>query len=112
MPVYLIAQVEITDPERYRDYTRHTPRLIAEHGGRFIARGAAPLVLEGPPTTKRIVVIEFPSVDHAKAFYNSPDYVRARAIRNEASTAQLVVIEGLPDADWQAALAASQLESF
>jgi len=112
MPVYLIAQVDITDPERYRDYARHTPRIIAQHGGRFIARGAAPLVLEGPPTTKRIVVIEFPSMEHVKAFYDSPDYVRARAIRAEASTGQLVVIEGYPDADWQAALAASQQESL
>ena len=112
MPVYLIAQVDIADPERYREYTRHTPRIVAQHGGRFIARGAAPLVLEGPPTTKRIVVIEFPSMEHVKAFYNSPDYVRARAIRAEASTGQLVVIEGYPDADWQAALAASQQESL
>ncbi len=112
MPAYLIAQVDITDPERYRDYTRHTPRLVAEHGGRFVARSAAPLVLEGPPTTKRVVVIEFPSVDSARSFYHSPDYVRARAIRTEASTAQVLVVEGYPEADWQTALAASQLESF
>jgi uncharacterized protein (DUF1330 family) len=112
MPVYLIAEVEVTDPTRYRDYMRHTPRLVAEHGGRFVARGAAPVVLEGPPTSKRIVVIEFPSMEHAKSFYDSPDYVRARAIRAEASTAQVVVIESYPEADWQSALAASQLESF
>jgi uncharacterized protein (DUF1330 family) len=112
MPAYLIAQVEITDPERYRDYTRHTPRLVAEHGGRFIARSAAPLVLEGPPNTKRIVVIAFPSVQHAQAFYDSQDYARARGIRQEASTGQIVVVEGYPEDAWRAALAASQQESF
>ncbi len=112
MPVYLIAQVDITDPERYREYMRHTPRIVAAHGGRFVARGAAPVVLEGPPTTKRIVVIEFPSMADARAFYDSPDYVRARAIRAEASTAQLVVIDGYPEAEWLAALAANQKESL
>jgi uncharacterized protein (DUF1330 family) len=112
MPAYLIAQVDVTDPERYRDYTRHTPRLVAEHGGRFVARSAAPLVLEGLPSTKRMVVIEFPSVEKAKAFYDAPDYVRARGIRQEASTAQVVVVEGYPEDEWKAALAASQLESF
>ena len=112
MPAYLIAQVDVADPERYRDYMRHTPRIVAEHGGRMVARGPSPLVLEGPPTAKRIVVIEFPSTEHAQAFYDSPDYVRARAIRQEASTAQIVVVDGFPDADWQNALAASRLESF
>jgi uncharacterized protein (DUF1330 family) len=107
MPAYLIVRVDITDPEQYREYMRHTPRIIAAHGGRFIARGAEPLTLEGPPSKQRVVVIEFPSMEQAKTFYDSPDYRRARAIRADAGSAHIVAVEGYPDADWQAALAAS-----
>jgi uncharacterized protein (DUF1330 family) len=107
MPAYLVVRVDITDPERYREYMRHTPRIIAEHGGRFIARGAEPVTLEGPPSNQRVVVIEFPSMEQAKAFYASPDYTRARSIRAGAGAAHMVAVEGYADADWQAALAAS-----
>jgi uncharacterized protein (DUF1330 family) len=112
MPAYVIVHVEVTDWEKYRAYMRHTPRIIAEHGGRFIVRGGEAVTLEGAPSAQRVVVLEFPSLDHAKAFYNSPDYTRARAIRAGGGEAQIIAVEGYPDADWQSVLAASRLERF
>src|SRR5277367_6973906 len=63
MPAYMIVHVSITDPEKYREYTRHTPRIIAAHGGRFIVRGGESVTLEGEPSQQRVVVVEFPSLE-------------------------------------------------
>jgi uncharacterized protein (DUF1330 family) len=112
MPAYVIVHVEVTDWEKYREYMRHTPRIIAEHGGRFIVRGGESVTLEGAPSARRLVVVEFPSLDQAKAFYDSPDYRRARAIRAGGGDAHIVAVDGYPEADWKNQLAASQQESF
>jgi uncharacterized protein (DUF1330 family) len=94
MAAYIIARVNVTDWSRYREYTRLTPGAIERFGGRFIVRGGDMLTLEGPPETGRIVVIEFPSLDQAKAFYNSEEYARARRLREGAATGQFIAIEG------------------
>ena len=95
MAAYVIADVDITDPERYKDYTAHTPESIARHGGRWVVRGGTTQVLEGDWNPSRIVVIEFPSVDAALEWFNSPEYQELAAIRREASTARIVVAEGV-----------------
>lgn len=61
MPGYLIARVDVKDPQQYSKYTAVTPDAIARHGGRFIVRGGPVKTLEGPEENARIVVIEFPS---------------------------------------------------
>jgi len=81
MPAYLIARVQVTDWERYREYTGATPAAIAKYGSRFIVRGGETINLEGPPETGRVVIIEFPSLDQAKAFYFSEEYSRAKKLR-------------------------------
>jgi uncharacterized protein (DUF1330 family) len=91
---YVIAEVQITDPERYKDYTAHTPASIAPHGGRWVVRGGATQVLEGDWNPGRVVVIEFPSVDAALEWFNSGDYQQLAAIRREASSARILVVEG------------------
>jgi uncharacterized protein (DUF1330 family) len=95
---YVIADVEITDPERYSDYTAQTPESIARHGGRWVARGGAAQVLEGDWEPGRIVVIEFPSMDAALEWFNSDAYQELAAIRREASAARILVVEGASDA--------------
>lgn len=95
MPAYLIARVQVTDWERYREYTKLTPGAIARFGGRFIVRGGENLTLEGPPETGRVVVIEFPTFEQAKAFYNSADYARARKLREGAATGQFILVDGV-----------------
>jgi uncharacterized protein (DUF1330 family) len=94
MPAYLIARVRVTDPEQYKEYTKLTPAAIAKHGGRFVVRGGAVSTLEGPSEQDRVVVIEFPSVERAKAFWDSPEYREAKAKRAGAATGQFILVDG------------------
>lgn len=91
---YIIAQVDVTNPQQYAEYTKLTPGLIEKAGGRFIARGGRTATLEGPAARSRVVIIEFPSFERAQEFYNSPEYVAARKLREGAATAQFVLVEG------------------
>ena len=92
---YVLAQIEVTNAERYGEYTKLTPAIVAKYGGRFLARGGRTATLEGPPAKGRVAVIEFPSFDAAQRFYDSPEYSAARKVREGAATAQFVAVEGL-----------------
>ena len=91
---YLIGEVEVHDPEQYAKYTAKTPDAIAKHGGKFIVRGGAWDALEGEAPKGRVVVIEFPSLDAARAFYQSDDYQPLIPIRQSASEGRLFLVEG------------------
>jgi uncharacterized protein (DUF1330 family) len=95
MPAYLIAQVRIHDPAIYKLYTDRSPAIIAKHGGRVLARGGATEILEGDAHERRVVVIEFPSMEAARAFYCSPEYQQAKQIRAPISDAQFVLVQGM-----------------
>ena len=95
MAGYIIARVNVTDPEEYKNYTAVTPGLIAKYGGHFIVRGGETVTFEGPEETGRVVVIEFESLEQAKVFYNSDDYQAAIGLRSAASTGQLIAIAGV-----------------
>jgi uncharacterized protein (DUF1330 family) len=97
MPAYILARIEVTDPMRYKEYTDRTPPVLAEHGGRFLVRGGPVTVLEGPDEKRRLVVIEFPSVEKAKAFFKSPGYDAAKQFRIGAARAEFLVVEGVPE---------------
>ncbi len=90
---YWIAQVDVTDPERYRDYIAANRTAFEKYGGRFLVRGGRAETVEGQARA-RIVVIEFPSFEAARACYDSPEYAAARAIREAASVGDLVIAEG------------------
>jgi len=94
MAAYLIVRVEITDPERYDRYKLLTPAAVAAHGGRFVVRGGPSEVLEGPPEDRRLVVLEFPTAEDARSFYDSPEYREARDVRAGAADMQMVLVEG------------------
>ncbi len=94
MPAYVIARVDVTDPEQYAKYRAVTPGAVAAFGGKFIVRGGAIETLEGPEETRRVVVIEFESMEKARAFYNSEKYQAAIKLRQPASDAQLVLVDG------------------
>ena len=94
MTAYWIAHVTVTDPEAYRGYQALAPAAFAAHGARFLARGGAHEVLEGP-VLDRHVVIEFPSLAAARACYQSAEYQAARAQREGAAVAHVVIVEGL-----------------
>ena len=108
MAAYIIGQITITDPEHYREYTKHTPRLIADHGGRYLVRGGDKTILEGAADARRVVVIEFPDRTAAEAFYNAPDYSGVRAIRLAASEGQLMIVDGFDATTWASVVAESR----
>ena len=95
MPAYVIANINIEDPVRYEDYKRMVPGTLGPFGGRFIARGGNVEVLEGQWRPERLVVIEFPSVDRARAWWNSQEYAEARALRQATSRGTLLILEGV-----------------
>lgn len=94
MPAYMIAEIEVTDPDAYKAYASRAPDVIARHGGRFVVRGGAVELLEGGPPPARLVVIEFPDAATARAFYGSPDYREIQPLRQRASHGRLVLVEG------------------
>ncbi|MBL8060605.1 MAG: DUF1330 domain-containing protein [Chthonomonas sp.] len=108
MAAYIIARISIHEPQRYTEYTKRTPPVLHQYGGRFVARGSDVTTLEGPTETRRIVVLEFADADSAKAFYFSPEYTEIRAHRDASSDAEFIIVEGYPEEEWAAALAASQ----
>lgn len=96
MPAYLIVDTEITDPVAYEDYKALARPLGEKYGGVYRARGGAMDVLESDRwTPSRIVVIEFPSMDAARAFVDSADYAPVRAIRRANARCSMVLVEGL-----------------
>jgi len=95
MPAYLIADIEVTDPEGYEEYKRRVPAIIAAHGGRYLARGGAVEVLEGTWRPKRNAIIEFADLASFRAFWDSPEYQPLRELRERAAKSNLVVVEGL-----------------
>ena len=94
MPAYVIVQVEVTDWEKFQDYLKESPGVIAAHGGRYRARGGETVVLEGEDQGKRIVLIEFPSLRKAQDWYNSPEYREVKQLREGAATGLLIAVEG------------------
>lgn len=94
MPAYWIAHVTVTDPERYKGYQALAPAAFAAHGARFLARGGDHSVMEGPAHARH-VVIEFPSLEAARACYASPEYTAARVEREGACMAEVVLVDGL-----------------
>jgi uncharacterized protein (DUF1330 family) len=96
MKAYVIANIDVQDPVRYADYIKLTPGTIAPFGGRFIARGGRSERLEGDTPANRLVILEFPSYEQAKAWYGSDGYRVAMAIRQSASRGSLILVEGAP----------------
>ncbi len=95
MPAYLIANIEVTDAAAYEEYRQRVPAIIAAHGGRYLVRGGATELFEGDGRPARLVVLEFPDMAHARAFYQSPEYRPLIAIRQRASRVSITAVEGV-----------------
>jgi uncharacterized protein (DUF1330 family) len=98
MPAYVIAQVEITDPDGFKPYHDGVPDVIARYGGRYVVRGGDPEALEGDWAPSRLVVLEFDDVDAARRWYDSAEYQELVASRAGAARVSLVVAGGVGDA--------------
>jgi uncharacterized protein (DUF1330 family) len=94
---YWIAHVNITNPERYKDYIAANAVAFRKFDARFLVRGGDCVVAKGDMGGRRHVVIEFDSYASAKACHDSPEYQAAAKIRDEASDAHLIIIEGYQD---------------
>lgn len=94
MPAYIIVLADVTDRERYGEYAKATPAVVAQFGGRFIARGGRTRTLEGPAETRRTVILEFPTFEQAEAFYQSEMYQRVKRLRAGAANATFILVDG------------------
>jgi uncharacterized protein (DUF1330 family) len=94
MAAYLIAEVDVQDAALFEEYRKLVPATIARHGGKYVARGGATETLEGGWTPKRMVVLEFPSMEQARKWYHSADYAPALAMRLKAAKTKAILVEG------------------
>ncbi len=94
MSAYLFANLAVTDPAGFGKYRDLVAPLIARFGGRYLVRGGAVAVVEGRPGLKRVVLVEFPSMEALKAFYFGAEYAPVKAIREAASTGDVALLEG------------------
>ncbi len=95
MSAYLIANVDIKDIEKFKEYLKATPQIIKKYGGKFLVRGGDFEVYEGNWNPKRLVLIEFESMQKAKQFYNSPEYRVVKDLRQSSTYTEWVFVEGL-----------------
>ncbi len=94
MPAYWVGRVKIHNPVEFKKYTDRLPPIFAKYEAKALTRGGAFEVLEGPSLFERYVVIEFPSMDVARACHDDPAYLEAMAFRTgEVATSEVVIIE-------------------
>ncbi len=94
MTAYVIVDIDVKDAEGYKEYVKAAPATVAQFGGRYIVRGGANETLEGEWQAKRLVILEFPSMERARAWLNSEEYAPARALRHKYARTNMVLVEG------------------
>ncbi|WP_342360985.1 DUF1330 domain-containing protein [Terrarubrum flagellatum] len=95
MSAYVIAETEIRDAKLIETYRELAKASIERHGGRYIVRGGATELIEGGPEPRMMIVVEFPSMAQAKAWYASADYAEALKVRRDALDRRLIFVEGV-----------------
>ena len=92
---YVIVDMEVIDPERYAAYRELAAPAVEAGGGRYLARGGATEVFEGDRVPHRTVILEFPDMEAARAWYDSPAYLEARSVREGAAVGSFIAVEGI-----------------
>lgn len=95
MAGYVIVEIEVTDPVGYEEYKKMAGATVAKYGGKYIVRGGASETLEGDWQPKRIVILEFESVQRAKDWLNCAEYEEPRKMRHRTAKTNMVVVEGI-----------------
>jgi uncharacterized protein (DUF1330 family) len=95
MPAYVIASIEVTDPAEMEQYREGVGAVVAQYGGRYLAV-APPVMFEGEHQPHGGVLIEFPSVEQARAWYDSPEYAGLKALRERSARTIGMLVEGPP----------------
>jgi uncharacterized protein (DUF1330 family) len=94
MTAYVINDMEVTDAALLEEYKKLSPATVAQYGGRFLARGGKTETLEGNWFPRRLVILEFPTYEQARAWADSAEYAPAKRLRQKASRSNIVVVEG------------------
>ena len=95
MAAYIIASIEVTDPERFEVYRGQVPATIERHGGKYLVRGGAVEVVEGDRPARRTVVLEFASLEQARGWYYSDDYAGPKELRMASTISDVLIVEGV-----------------
>lgn len=95
MPAYIVVEVDVHNPTEYEDYKKLTPGSLKNFQGKFIVRGGKTESLEGDWNPKRFVMLEFPSIELAKAWWASEEYAPAKALRQRTASSKMIVVEGV-----------------
>ena len=95
MPAYVILDVKVNDPKTYDLYKQQSGPALEPFGGKFLVRGGEATVLEGGWQPNRVVVLEFPDADSARAWWSSDTYAEPKAIRQSASEGHMILVEGV-----------------
>ena len=95
MAAYVIVEIDILDPERYEEYKKLAGATVEKYGGKYIVRGGGTEVLEGDWNPKRIVVLQFDSMQRAKDWLNCEDYREPRKMRHRTAKTNMILVEGV-----------------
>jgi uncharacterized protein (DUF1330 family) len=95
MPAYIVVEVDVHNPTEYEDYKKLTPGSLKNFQGKFIVRGGKTETLEGDWSPKRFVMLEFPTIELAKAWWASEEYAPAKALRQRTASSKMIVVEGV-----------------
>ena len=94
MPVYMVIESRVKDPEKYREYLSQVPPIVAKYGGRYLARGGRITPMMGGWTPERMIIIEFPSEADIRQWLSSPEYGRIAPLREAGADMRSVLVEG------------------
>jgi len=91
---YVVAEINVTDPEAYKSYVAAVAPVVARFGGKYLVRGGQTISIEGAPPSGRVVVIEFDSLAAARTFEDSADYAAVSPIRHKAAQSRVFLVDG------------------
>jgi uncharacterized protein (DUF1330 family) len=94
MSVYVIASLTVKDAVRFEDYRRTVLPTMEKYSGRLVARGG-PIVIEGEWPRERLIIAEFPSIERARQWWDSPEYAEPKALRQATADSELVIVQGV-----------------
>ena len=94
MAAYVILDIDVKDPTTYAEYIARAPATVTAFGGKYLARAGRTEKLEGEWVPKRLVILQFDSLEQAKGWLDSADYAPVKALRHKAAHSNMVVIEG------------------
>ncbi len=95
MTAFILVEIDIRDPETFERYKLLAPPSIAAYGGKYVVRGAPVETLEGDWHPARFVMVEFPTVERAHAWWSSPEYAEGKALRQSCADTRMILVEGL-----------------